>query len=130
MAKVLIIDDNDELRDTLTLLLEDEGYEVTSAIGGKSGLIAFEQFRPDVVLTDVIMPEGDGIEAIRLIRAADPSARIIAMSGGSLVGTDRLRIAKALGAMEVLRKPFEVEELVQTVSYCLQAGPSKRADVA
>lgn len=130
MPRVLIIDDNDELRDTLVLLLEDEGYDVAAASSGTSGLHAFEQFRPDVVLTDVIMPEGDGIEAIRLIRAADPNARIIAMSGGSLVGTDRLRVAKALGAMEVLRKPFEVEELVQAVADCLHAGPSKRADVA
>ena len=131
MPSILIIDDNDELRDTLIVLLEDEGYTVIAAANGESGVGAFEQSRPDLVLTDVIMPESDGIEAIRRIRAIDPNARVVAMSGGSLVGNDyQLRAAKAAGAIAALAKPFEVDELVQVVERCLRTQPPGQADVA
>ena len=111
MPTILIIDDNDDLRDTLVVLLEDQGYSVIAAGDGTSGLRAFELARPDLVLTDVIMPDSDGIDAIRRIRAVDPKARIVAMSGGSMTGNDyQLRMAKEAGAIEALSKPFEVDE--------------------
>lgn len=121
MPKILIIDDNDDLRDTLVVLLEDQGYSVISASDGESGVRAFSEARPDFVLTDVIMPNSDGVEAIRRIRAIDPTARIVAMSGGSMAGNDyQLRMAKEAGAMEVLAKPFEVDDLVAVVERCLK----------
>lgn len=121
MPKILIIDDNDDLRDTLVVLLEDQDYSVISANDGDSGVRAFDQVRPDLVLTDVIMPNSDGVEAIRRIRAIDPEARIVAMSGGSMTGNDyQLRMAEEAGAMEVLAKPFEVDELVTVVERCLR----------
>jgi two-component system, chemotaxis family, chemotaxis protein CheY len=121
MPKILIIDDNEDLRETLVVLLEDQGYSVVSASDGDSGVQAFDQARPDLVLTDVIMPNSDGVEAIRRIRGIEPSARIIAMSGGSMSGNDyQLRMAKQAGAMEVLAKPFEVDDLVAIVERCLK----------
>ena len=125
MPTVLIIDDNDDLRDTLVVLLEDEGHATIAARNGETGLQMFAERSPDVVLTDIIMPDSDGIETIRRIRTLDPQARIIAMSGGSLIGNDYyLRIARTLGAIEVLPKPFEVEDLVQVVERCLRTPPA------
>jgi two-component system, chemotaxis family, chemotaxis protein CheY len=120
MPKILIIDDNDDLRDTLVVLLEDHGFSVISASDGESGTRAFSEARPDLVITDLIMPNSDGVEAIRRIRTIDPTARIVAMSGGSIAGNDyQLRLAKEAGAMEVLPKPFEVDDLVAVVERCL-----------
>ena len=122
MPKILIIDDNDDLRDTLVVMLEDQGYSVISAGDGKTGVHAFDQARPDLVLTDIIMPNSDGVEAIRRIRAIDPKARIVAMSGGSISGNEyQLRMAKEAGAIEVLAKPFEVDDLVAVVERCLKS---------
>ena len=131
MPTVLIIDDNDDLRETLVVLLEDEGYTVIAASDGESGIRAFDEARPDLVLTDVIMPDSDGIETIRQIRAADGEARIVAMSGGSLIGNDYyLRMAKTLGAMEVLPKPFEIDELVRVIERCLHSPGQSPATAA
>jgi two-component system, chemotaxis family, chemotaxis protein CheY len=121
MPKILIIDDNDDLRDTLVVMLEDQGYSVISASDGKTGADAFAEARPDLVLTDIIMPDSDGVEAIRRIRTIDPKARVVAMSGGSISGNDyQLRMAKEAGAIEVLAKPFEVDDLVTVVERCLK----------
>jgi CheY-like chemotaxis protein len=122
MATILIIDDNDDLRDTLVVLLEDEGYTTFVAHDGQSGVRMFDKTRPDLVLTDIIMPDADGIETIRQIRRLDPTARIVAMSGRSLIGNDYyLRMAKTLGAAEILPKPFEPDRLMRAVERCLQA---------
>ena len=130
VASILIIDDNEELRDTLVMLLEDEGYATLVAADGASGVRIFAAARPDLVITDVLMPGADGIETIREVRALDPDARIIAMSGGAVIGNAYyLRMAKVLGAMAVLAKPFEVEELVRAVASCLGAPrPSTPAE--
>lgn len=124
MTRILIIDDNEDLRETLLMLLEDEGYAVVAAHDGASGVRVFAESRPDLVITDVIMPDTDGIETIRRIRAIDPTARIVAMSGGAWLGNDYyLRMAKSLGAMALLPKPFEVQDLVRVVESCLRAPP-------
>ena len=125
MPNILIIDDNEDLRDTLVVLLQDEGYSTTVAPDGADGVRAFTEARPDLVITDVVMPDTDGIETIRTIRSLDPNARIIAMSGGSLISNDYyLRMAKSLGAMAILSKPFEVEELVKLIRNCLHRPPA------
>jgi two-component system, chemotaxis family, chemotaxis protein CheY len=121
MPTILIIDDDDDLRDTLVVLLEDQGYSVIAASDGESGVRAFGEARPDLVLSDVIMPNSNGVDAIRRMREIDPTVRIVAMSGGSISGDDhQLRMAKEAGAMEVLPKPFEVDDLVAVVERCLK----------
>jgi len=122
MTTVLIIDDNAELRDTLVTILEDEGYATIVADDGKSGVRAFSKHHPDLVVTDVLMPDYDGIQTICDIRRLQADARIIAMSGGALLDNAYyLRMAQELGAMAILPKPFEVEDLVQLVASCINA---------
>lgn len=124
MATILIIDDNEDLRETLVAVLQDEGYTILVAQDGVSGARVFGESRPDLVVTDLIMPNANGFDTIRQIRAIDPKARILAMSGGSLINKDDyLATAAALGAMHVLPKPFEVEELLRAVITCLNSPP-------
>jgi|KBSMisStaDraftv2_1062788.scaffolds.fasta_scaffold1540128_1 two-component system chemotaxis response regulator CheY len=125
MATILIIDDNDELCSMLVELLEGEGYETAVARNGEIGVRAFTQLRPDLVITDMVMPDSDGVEAIRRIRSIDPAARIVAISGGSMIGYDYyLRVAKSLGAYEVVAKPFDLDEFVGIVQRCLPDTPA------
>ena len=124
MAKILVIDDNEDLRDTIVSVLEDESYSTLFAADGASGVRVFEEARPDLVITDLIMPKSNGLDTIREIKAIDPSARIIAMSGGSLISHEYyLDVASSLGAMHMLPKPFEIDELLRVVAECLNAPP-------
>ena len=124
MPTILIIDDNEDLRETLVAVLEDEGYKIVVASYGVSGAQLFAESRPDLVVTDLIMPNANGFETIRQIRSIDPYARILAMSGGSLMNKDDyLATAAALGAMSVLPKPFEIDQLLAAVAACLKESP-------
>lgn len=119
-ARILVIDDDPLVRATLRALLEGEGYEVTIAVDGENGLEAFRRHTPDLVITDIVMPEVEGIETIRQMREIAPNLPILAISGGGRgVSLDYLRMAQRLGATEVLAKPFEAEELVGVVARCL-----------
>ena len=117
MARILIIDDDDAVRDFLVEAIEQAGHEVVSANGGITGIGKFAQSHPDLVLTDIIMPDRDGLEVITEIRSADPDARIIAMSGGALrtSAVFCLDAAMELGAMAVLKKPFRLAHLIDVV---------------
>jgi CheY-like chemotaxis protein len=123
MAKILVIDDDVVVRETLMLILEDKGYEVVSAEDGERGLSVFRSEAPDLVITDIIMPEKEGIQTIREIRALRPLAKIVAISGGGRIGnTDFLRIAQQLGAVDVISKPFDPDEFVERIDRCLGGG--------
>jgi len=114
--KVLVIDDDPVARHTIRAILEDEGYSVTCAEDGRLGLAAFRRDRPDVVVTDLIMPEKEGIETIMELRAIWPDGLIVAVSGGGRTGKkDFLRIAGGLGASAVLAKPFELADLLACI---------------
>ena len=120
VARVLVIDDDPLVRATLRALLEGEGYEVMIAIDGETGLEEFRRQDADLVITDIVMPEVEGIETIRQMREIAPKLPILAISGGGRgVPLDYLRMAQRLGATEVLAKPFEAEELVEVVARCL-----------
>ena len=119
--RILIIDDNDLLRDLLEAVLEEEGARVTTASDGVRGMQAFREFAPDLVVTDLIMPEKEGLETITEIRKISPDARIIAMSGGS-PQVDKevlLQTAELLGSARVLRKPFSNALFLETVRAAL-----------
>ncbi len=120
MARILIIDDEDELRSMLRQMLEQAGYEVTEAVNGAEGIQLYEQGRPDLIITDIIMPEKEGVETIIALRRADPDLPIIAISGGGrLDATDFLTMTKKLGARRTLSKPFRRDQFLEAVGECL-----------
>ncbi|HEX3756205.1 MAG TPA: response regulator [Rhizomicrobium sp.] len=116
MARIEIIDDDPAVRESLTLLLEADGYDVRAAESGDIGLALARDFQPHVVLTDIIMPGCEGIETILALKSQHPKMKIIAMSGGGRVGnTDYLELARKMGADTSLEKPFDDEALLQAV---------------
>jgi CheY-like chemotaxis protein len=120
MARILVIDDEDELRSMLRQMLEHAGHEVLEAINGAMGIEIYERDMPELIITDIIMPEKEGVETIIALRRADPALPIIAISGGGrLDATDFLTMAKKLGARHTLTKPFRRDQLLEAVSECL-----------
>ncbi|HVS34615.1 MAG TPA: response regulator [Gemmataceae bacterium] len=113
MARILVIDDDEQLQRMLKLTLQVLGYDVDQAFDGKAGVTLCRTSPPDIVLTDILMPNQDGLETIRELRRACPDVKIIAMSGGSesLTGIDALPFAARFGARRVLYKPFNHKEL-------------------
>lgn len=113
MPSILVIDDNDVFRATTALWLKRHGFHVVEAANGKEGIRALETMVPDVILTDILMPEQDGLETIQMVRKKHPKMRIVAMSGGMLDGrVDFLPIARKFGADHVMPKPFSGSELL------------------
>ena len=114
MKRILIIDDNDEFREMLHIMLEREGFEVLEAADGEIGLNMLEKQQVDLVITDIIMPNKEGIGTIIDLR------KIIAISGGGrIVPNDYLDIAKRLGAHRTLSKPFERHEIMKAINEVL-----------
>jgi len=125
--KILIIDDEEMMRDTIAMMLEDGDFEIRGAADGNIGLRELETYRPDLVITDIIMPNKEGIETILEIRRKWPDLPIIAISGGGRTSNmDFLEAAKKFGANETLHKPFTVDEIVAAVCRLLGAdvGPA------
>lgn len=123
-ASILIIDDDDAVSRTLSLILTRAGYQVSAVTSGRKGLELLSQNGFDLVLTDIIMPELDGIEAIRRIRTDHPGLRIIAMSGGGQIDkADFLHMAEALGADRVLEKPVRSEQLLELIGSVMANPP-------
>ena len=110
-TKVLVIDDEFLVRETVENILEDAGYEAIIATGGVEGLKLLEEHSPSIVISDIIMPDKDGIEIIQDIRKIKADVKIIAISG-STFGQQYLEAAKELGADAILRKPFLPFELI------------------
>jgi CheY-like chemotaxis protein len=119
-ARILLIDDDPAVLRSLEIVLVDLGYDVVAALGGVEGVERFRTCAPDLVVTDIIMPEKDGIEVIREIRRANANVRIIAISGGGRTSKrELLRLAGAFGADAVLAKPFDDAALAATIESCL-----------
>jgi CheY-like chemotaxis protein len=122
MASVLVIDDDAAARRLFTQVLTREGHQVRASADGQLGLQQFKAARPDVVVTDLIMPNREGIETIRAMRAFDPSVPIIAMSGNAGAKfMNFLKVAKLSGAALTLEKPFTPEKLVEAVTQVLRS---------
>ena len=127
MPRILVVDDNDDIRSMLELLLRREGFDVASAPDGEQALALFAERAADIVITDLFMPERDGIETIVALRDRYPEAKIIAMSGWqSQRGPDYLAVAREIGAVGTLRKPFEPRELLRLVRRVTENGAERR----
>lgn len=116
MKSILLIDDDEALREALRVALERSGYSVVVAGDGKEGLKLYRRLRPDLVLTDIVMDGQEGIETIKTLRRESPLVKIIAMSGGgSMRDSTYLEAAKCLGAQQTLDKPFELQQLLTAI---------------
>ncbi|WP_137392226.1 response regulator [Rhodoligotrophos defluvii] len=124
--RCLVVDDDRVVRETLVSIMEAAGFAVESAADGREALALLEVERPDLVISDIVMPEVEGIELILSLRERHPDVVILAISGGALKQEgDLLRYAAALGAHAVLPKPFRRRELFEVIGRILP--PEKAA---
>ncbi|MFT5365554.1 MAG: CheY-like chemotaxis protein [Candidatus Latescibacterota bacterium] len=120
MADILIIDDEDIVRHSIRTILEYEGHTIRESTTGAEGLSLARDQVPDLLITDIFMPEKDGLEVIQELHLATPTLKILAITGGGATGgLDFLAQAKAFGAKITLRKPFLREELLEAVGLAL-----------
>lgn len=120
MARILVVEDEPNFRQIIVIKLEQLGHEVLEAENGRMATKMAAHLRPALVLTDLVMPEKEGLELIQDIRRGNPSLPIIAMSGGGRTGpANNLKTALTLGATKVLLKPFSDEELKQVIAELL-----------
>ncbi|MDB6115478.1 MAG: hypothetical protein JWQ62_2423 [Lacunisphaera sp.] len=123
MARALIIEDNASFRTMLRLALTQLGHEVIEARHGKEGLALQRKTSVDFVITDLLMPEMEGVETIMALKRCAPQLKIIAISGGGKVpAEDYLQIAAKVGATCTLAKPFSAKALAAAVATVLQPG--------
>jgi two-component system response regulator (stage 0 sporulation protein F) len=129
IACILVIDDDSAIRTFLRKVLEDAGYTVLLASNGREGLRLLQVSTADLVITDVLMPEQDGLDVTMALRRASPDMRIVAISGGT-AEFDYLDVAKELGAHRTLRKPLIVNDLLEAIrqELLLRSGRAGRQD--
>jgi len=128
MPRILVIDDEPLVRSTVVTMLNREGFSVEEASDGQAGIAMFHKNQPDVVITDIFMPNRDGIEIIRELKRSCPLTKIIAMTGGGQ--TRMMEITSAatfLGADHILLKPFERESLLAAVNAALGTPPPPKS---
>ncbi len=129
MARILIIDDEPQIRSMLRLMLERDGYEVVEAPDGIEGIRAYRQKPTDLIITDLIMPNKDGIGMIIELKKEFPDVKIIAMSGGGLNKPEGyLQGAQKLGAACTLTKPIDREEMLRSVKETLRGSEVEEAE--
>ena len=114
--KILIVDDNEDYLVVLDEYLTKQGYDVVCCYDGKDAQEKFAEFLPDIVVTDIVMPNVDGIELLLSLRKINPEISVIAMSGGNRgYAGSYLQMAEKLGANVILNKPFELSTLLEEI---------------
>ena len=119
MARILVVDDDPQVRELLKDALMREGHEVVEAPNGDLGIVSYRAEGADVVITDLLMPVKEGMEMIRELQKEDPNVKIIVISGGGVKGADYLPLAKDLGAVTTFQKPFRMQEIIEAVKSVL-----------
>ena len=120
MARILVIDDEAAIRQLIKRILARHGHELREAANGRDGVALFRAEPADLVITDLFMPEQDGIETIQQIRELAPATPVLAISGGGRQGTaEALVDAGLLGAQAVLEKPFSPDDLTVAIERLL-----------
>ena len=126
MAKILLIEDQTFSATIMEKVLARGGHIVNVAKDGESGLVAFDADKPDILITDIILPNMDGLAVIREIQNRSPGFPVIALTGGGAAGMyNYLDEARDLGAVEVFRKPVTAEQLLDAISHWVD--PSRPA---
>jgi CheY-like chemotaxis protein len=120
-VRVLVVDDSEVIRALVSMMLQSAGYAVVLAGHGRDALAQLREQDVQVVVTDMIMPEMDGLELIAALRALRPELPVIAMSGGSEKSGSCLARATELGASSALAKPFQLQQLLDAVAKALRA---------
>ena len=125
--RLLVIDDDNLVRAALTDMLQTAGFEVVTASNGRFGLELLNTTPVDAIITDILMPEQEGLETVREARQRFPDIRILAISGGGAGGgeTQLLRFAESFGADQTLPKPFTGSQLVAAVRALLASRGGK-----
>jgi two-component system, cell cycle response regulator CpdR len=126
---ILVTDDEEGIRTVLVQWLQALGHRVASASNGCEAARVLDQQRFDLVITDIVMPDGDGFDVIAKLKQTHPTTRILAVSGGGkyLPGSEGLRMAKGLGVDAVLMKPFDCQQILAAIN---QAIVDERAATA
>ena len=128
MDTILVIEDYEEFRVFLRDVLIDQGYKVLEAADGFQGLAQCRNNHVSVVITDIIMPDKEGIETIMELRRDFPDVNIIAISGGGCISPDDyLKSAKRAGAVKTFSKPFEIADMLIAVEQLCQKNNSAKA---
>jgi two-component system chemotaxis response regulator CheY len=119
VANILIVDDSKTSRKMLRNILEENGHTVVDeAVDGEDGVKKFMEHKPDVVTLDITMPRIDGIEALSMIKAVNPAAKVIMLTAAGQ--KNKMIDCIKLGADEFLTKPFDKQEIVSVVERVLQ----------
>jgi CheY-like chemotaxis protein len=127
MTHALVIDDDPVFRSMIERILVPKGFTVAAAADGRRGLCKARQRKPDIVITDILMPEMEGVETIFRLRQIDETMPILAISGGwSGSRPSLLKLVARLGATETLAKPFRAGQLLDAIEKCLSANPTAR----
>jgi CheY-like chemotaxis protein len=122
MTRILVIDDDDLMRAFVVTLLEKRHYSVAAASNGLAGVALATDSDFDLVITDIVMPDMEGLETIKHIRRHKPEVKILAVSGGGSSKGDYLKFATRLGANAVLAKPFEPARFLEVIADLLRGG--------
>jgi len=120
MPRILVIDDEVAVRKVIVRMLTSAGHEVTAAPDGAAGLRLWREAGADLVLTDLHMPEMNGLEVIRALRAAEPTLPVVAMSGTGAAREDLTQAVQQLGSVGILGKPFSWDELIGVIAAALR----------
>jgi len=123
MSRILLADDDAQVRKMLKITLERAGHEVVEAADGNQAVQVYDPETIDVVVTDIVMPEKEGIETIMELKTINPEVQIIAISGGGRINPeDYLKWAQRFGVARTFTKPVDREELLATVAGLVSAG--------
>jgi CheY-like chemotaxis protein len=114
----MVVDDESDQRTLVGEMLVPTGYEVESAVHGREALEKHRSDPADLIITDLFMPEFDGVELILALRKESPSVKVIAVSGNT-IGDKMLSVARRLGTVAVLEKPFTQEQLLAAIKKIL-----------
>ncbi|MCD6201173.1 MAG: response regulator [Bacteroidales bacterium] len=121
MQRIIVIDDEPYILLMLKKMLEKEGYEVDMATNGVEGIELYHKNGANLIITDIVMPEKEGLETIMNLKGENPDLKVIAISGGGRVDSrEYLHSAQLLGAEKIFPKPFKKDEIVRAVKELLE----------